>query len=88
MTWLTVTEKLSQMTTDVFSLLSQSCPFLIHDLSPGCNKSNTMEATCGAGILFQRFLVRFVLLDLNCLCNVFVDHCPFAFGSLDCLSVQ
>ena len=41
---------MSHITTNMFHLsYSLSGPFLIHDLSPDCNTSNTTGATCGAG---------------------------------------
>ena len=64
---------MSQLTTDMFRLsLSQSGPFLIHDLSPVCNKSNTTDDKCGAGTGYLSrapeftpwILAGFVFLDL------------------------
>jgi hypothetical protein len=37
---------------DVTKVLRNHNPFLIHDLSPGCNKSITTGATCGTGTTF------------------------------------
>ena len=51
-TWLTDTEYLSQIITDMFGfVITIRSAFLIPDLSSGmfCNKSNTTCATCGTG---------------------------------------
>ena len=41
-------------------LLSQTGPFLIHVLSPICDKSNTMGATSGAGITYPSEAPEFI----------------------------
>ena len=70
MSWLIITEYLSQIITDVFRLWkSQSGPFLIQTYHRICNKSNTTDATneartAGPSGFQPWFSVGFILLNI------------------------
>jgi hypothetical protein len=56
---------ISQLIDGVNTYIENIAPFLIHDLSPSYNKSNTTSDTYGVGPDYPSGAQEFVLLDLQ-----------------------